>query len=100
PQDEFSRLKARLDKVVYAPVNRKPAATSPVVSTPPAVAAKPVPAPAAATAAPAGKVFHTVKSGETAFGIARQYGISMKELMTLNNLNFEAIKIGQKLRVK
>jgi membrane-bound lytic murein transglycosylase D len=46
------------------------------------------------------RVFHTVKTGETAFGISRQYNISMKELMALNNLNFETIKVGQKLRVK
>jgi LysM repeat protein len=101
PLDEFSRLKARLDKVVYAPAKTpapKPAATqvaaSPTIEKPVVSAT-----PAVATAA-GGKMYHTVKSGETAFGIARQYGISMKELMTMNDLNFQAIKIGQKLRVR
>jgi LysM repeat protein len=102
PQDEFSRLKARLDKVVYAPSKPRaqrpaaPAAATPAVSEKPVA---PAPAPAAASTG-SSKTYHTVKSGETAFGIARQYGISMKELMTMNDLNFEAIKVGQKLRVK
>lgn len=85
PQDEFSRLKARLDKVVYAQP-AKPPASAPVVST---------------VASPAGQQFHTVKAGETAFGIAKQYGITMQQLMDLNKLGFGSdIKAGQKLRVK
>lgn len=95
PQDEFSRLKVRLDKVVYAPVQKS--AAPPAMQT--AVSEKPTPsAPAAAVNA---KTYHTVKSGETAFGIAKRYGITMKELMAMNGLNFvEAIKVGQQLRVK
>jgi len=96
PKDEFSRLKARLDKVVYAPVKKPTAAPAPA---PPVTA--PVAAPVVASSATAdGKQYHTVKSGETAFGIARKYGVTMKELMAMNSLNFEAIKIGQRLRVK
>jgi membrane-bound lytic murein transglycosylase D len=102
PKDEFSRLKARLDKVVYAP--RKTTSTSasvqqqPATVTPaPVVASPPVPA---AKLPADDKQYHTVKSGDTAFGIAKKYGVTMKELMAMNNLNFEAIKIGQKLRVK
>ena len=93
PQDAFSRMKARLDKVVYAPV-----ATEKKTTTVPATQRPVVPVVVASTAS--GKTYHTVRSGETAFGIARQYGISMKELMALNGLNFEAIKVGQKLRIK
>jgi LysM repeat protein len=87
PQDEFSRLKARLDKVVYAQP-AKPVAPVPAASN-------------AVTASAAASQFHTVKAGETAFGIAKQYGITMQQLMELNKLGFGSdIKAGQKLRVK
>lgn len=87
PQDEFSRLKARLDKVVYA----QPATES--------TAAQPVASPAAPT--PAMPVYHTVRKGETAYGIARQYHISMQQLLDLNKFSFGSeIKVGQQLRVK
>jgi LysM repeat protein len=97
PQDEFGRMKARFDKVVYAPapVKQAPAATT-VSETPmPAVTIeKPV------TAA-AGPTYHTVKTGETAFSIAKHYGITMQNLMDMNKLSFgTSIKVGQKLRVK
>lgn len=45
--------------------------------------------------------FYTVKAGDTAFGIARKFGIEVKKLKDLNNLNSNyEIKIGQILRVK
>jgi LysM repeat protein len=94
PQDEFSRLKARLDKVVYAPARPAPAPAAAATSAMP----EPVPA---GKAVAAGPVYHTVKSGETAFGISRQYGITMQQLMDMNKLSFgNSIRIGQKLRVK
>lgn len=95
PQDEFSRLKAKLDKAVYAPSSPKPVqAATPVPAQPQPKAAAPV------VTASDGPAYHTVKAGDTAFGIAKQYDISMKQLMDMNHLNFEAIKVGQKLRVK
>jgi LysM repeat protein len=103
---EFDQMKARFDKVVYAPTTAKPAFTASSTTTTPATTASPnnnkpeVNAAPAATTNVAGGQYHTVKSGETAYGIAKQYGISMKELMSMNNLNFEAIRVGQKLRVK
>jgi len=48
--------------------------------------------------APWGRV---VKAGETAFGISKQYSITMQQLMDMNKLSFgTSIKVGQKLRVK
>ena len=95
PKDDFSRLKARFDKVVYAPAPAKKTTAS---------AQAPVAAPKSDVQPekPISSIreYHTVVKGETAFGIAKRYGITMKELMTLNNLDFDAIKIGQKLRVK
>jgi LysM repeat protein len=102
PKSDFDRLKARFDRVVYEPAKKTaPAASAAapsVAAAPPAPGSTQVAAPAAALSN--GRQFHTVKSGETAFGIARQYGITMKQLMDMNSLNFEAIRIGQKLRVK
>ena len=104
PQDEFSRLKAQLDKAVYAP--RKPAKMEVTEETPESLHQRPVATSDAASTAIAPQVaagtigYHTVKNGETAFSIAKKYGMSMKELRDMNNLNFEAIKVGQKLKVK
>jgi LysM repeat protein len=97
PQDEFGRMKARFDKVVYAPT---PAKAAPAVASaaPVATPSAPVEAPLASASGPA---YHTVKTGETAFGIAKHYGITMQSLMDMNKLSFgTSIKVGQKLKVK
>ena len=54
-----------------------------------------------ASAAPAGKTIeYTVKKGDTLYGIARNNGMSVADLMSLNNLDSNAvIKVGQKLKV-
>lgn len=44
--------------------------------------------------------YHTFKDGDTAFSIAKKYGISIRQLMEWNDLDFDALKKGQKLRVK
>ena len=92
PQDAFSRMKAQMDKVVYAPERKPVAAKQPM--TPVAMMSSD----ASATTTTAS--YHTVAPGETAFGISKKYGITMKQLMDWNKLDFSAIKIGQKLRVK
>lgn len=105
PQDEFSKLKRQLDKAVYGTKKTSSANMVVIEEKPnpsrmvPAETSAAVPV-AANTANISGTAFHTVKNGETAFSIAKQYGISIKQLRDLNNLNFEAIKVGQKLKVK
>ncbi|WP_020532381.1 lytic transglycosylase domain-containing protein [Flexithrix dorotheae] len=48
---------------------------------------------------PAGK-FHTVKSGETLWGISQQYeGMTVEKIKKLNNLKSSKLKIGQKLKL-
>ncbi len=103
PQDELSRLKAKMDKVVYGSADPQVRPTQsrikveedlqPVTteasSTPPAVTPEAAP-----------DKYHIVKKGETAFGISKKYNITMKQLREWNNLEFEAIRIDQKLRVK
>ena len=46
------------------------------------------------------KLYHTVKKGETLYGISKKYGISLNELRKLNKLSADQpIRIGQKLLV-
>lgn len=42
---------------------------------------------------------HTVQTGETLYRIASNYGMSVNELKSLNNLTSNNIRIGQRLRV-
>jgi LysM repeat protein len=108
PQDELSRLKAKLDRVVYG--NDRPSGGNAMkVSSDPtpvytaSTQARPEPQAMSATAQQANTdaaKFYTVQKGDTAFSIAKRNNITMKQLMDWNHLNFEDIKIGQKLRVK
>lgn len=90
PKDEFERLKARLDKVVYAADKTTPA------ETPKSEPTKPAPQ----ATSKAGSGYYTVKKGDTAFTIAKQHNITMRQLREWNNLDFQSIKEGQQLRVK
>ena len=55
----------------------------------------------AATTQPAGKTIeYVVAKGDTLYGIARKNGMSVADLMAINNLDSSAvIKVGQKLKV-
>ena len=44
-------------------------------------------------------VYYTVKSGDTLYGIAKQYGLSVDELKAMNNLKSNTLSINQKLLV-
>lgn len=45
-------------------------------------------------------VNHTVKKGESIYGIAKKYGVTSKTIKALNNLESDALKIGQELKIK
>lgn len=98
PQDEFSRLKRKLDKVVYA--SDKVASTQP--ATPAKAEAKTEEKKPTATSAKeeTGSKVYVVKKGDTAFGIAKKHNISISQLNEWNKLDFKGIKVGQKLKVK
>lgn len=49
--------------------------------------------------APAAAGRHVVKRGETLSSIARQYGVSMEAIRTLNKLKKEGVWVGQRLRI-
>ncbi len=119
PENELDRLKNMLDAAVYGSGGRdgyekeqqrkateatasKPVAPAPVVATTPAptttkpVVAAPAPKPVAVTN---NAKTHVVKSGETAFRIAKTYNITVDELMKLNGLTTATVQVGQSLKV-
>jgi LysM repeat protein len=104
PMDEFALLKARLDKAVYSKSSRSKikvvSSDSSSVPMPALVKKASLEVPSKSVASTAGQVFHVVEKGDTGFSIAQKYGIKIKQLNEWNNLNFEGIKIGQKLRVR
>ncbi len=74
------------------------AAAKPAAVPEPARAA--APAPASPAPQRAGNSFYTVKAGDTLYGIARQFGRAVPDLLQLNNLTARAvIQPGLRLRV-
>ncbi len=43
---------------------------------------------------------HTVRRGDTLYGIAREYNTTLDEIVRINNLRSTDIRIGQRLRVR
>jgi LysM repeat protein len=95
-QDEFDELKFELDKVVYAYVESEEANTTPETNTnveqqdntegPKSNSKQPV--------------YYTVKNGDTLFGIAKKFKVSVKQLNSWNKLDFTEVKTGTKLIVQ
>jgi membrane-bound lytic murein transglycosylase D len=56
-------------------------------------------APVARPAAPARPTTHRVRSGEHLTGIAREYGVTVRQLMEWNDLDSDVLRVGQRLRV-
>ncbi len=48
----------------------------------------------------AGSGYYTVKPGDTLWNIAKNYGLTVEELKSLNNLNSNALSVGSTLLVK
>jgi membrane-bound lytic murein transglycosylase D len=84
-------------QVAAAPVAPAPA---PAKAAAPAAAKAPPPAAPAPAAHAHGTNFYTVKTGDTLYGIARQFGKAVPDLLQLNNLSSRAvIQPGLRLRV-
>ena len=45
-------------------------------------------------------VYHTVRRGDTLFGLARQYDTTLDAILELNNRRSTAIRVGERVRVR
>ena len=53
------------------------------------------------SAIPKGTIFYSVRKGDYLFKISQEFGISVKNLCSLNGINRNSIlRVGQKLRIK
>jgi LysM repeat protein len=95
-QDEFDELKFELDKVVYAYVESEEANTTLETNTK-LDQQENTEAPKSNSKQP---VYYTVKNGDTLFGIAKKFKVSVKQLNSWNKLDFTEVKIGTKLIVQ
>ena len=95
-QDEFDELKFELDKVVYAYVESEEANTTPETNTK-LDQQENTEAQKSNSKQP---VYYTVKNGDTLFGIAKKFKVSVKQLNSWNKLDFTEVKTGTKLIVQ
>lgn len=86
--NDLDALKAMLDKAVYTD-NQPTQATTQVSASL-----------TDATNKHDASKYYVVKKGDTAFSIAKRNNLTMRQLMDMNDLNFDQIKIGQRLRVQ
>ncbi len=56
-------------------------------------------APVAAPTRPAAPTTHRVRSGEHLTGVARRYGVTVRQLREWNDLDSDVLRVGQRLRV-
>lgn len=45
-------------------------------------------------------VYHQVEKGDTLYGLSRRYGVTVDQIKAWNNLTYNTLSIGQRLRVK
>lgn len=95
PKDKYDLLKEQLDKVVYANKNQPKTETDVSTNT-----SQKKEEPNAISATGKSEKYYIVKKGDTAFSIAKQHQITVRQLREWNHIDFEAIKEGIKLRVR
>lgn len=86
-----------IGQVLKVPLNKEEP-SSILGSTPPTP-----PTPVKQSVSSEGPVYHTVKSGDSPWKIAKQYGVKYEDILKLNHLDEEKarnLKIGDQLRVK
>jgi len=101
PKEDLTKLKADMDKMVYAKdsgivlttdfsggVGNKPA--KPVKQPKPAHAAEPK----------KGAKYYTIRKGDTLFDIADKYDVTVKELEKWNKITPHSLRPGQKIKIK
>src|SRR6185312_10561526 len=82
--EDFAKLKADLDKVVYADDSKLPA-EKPVL--PVAAVKEPVKKMAVPVKKPSAAAYYTIKKGETAFSIAKKNNVTVGQLFEWNNID-------------
>ncbi len=85
--------------VVIGAAPPAPAPTQSAGENPPPAAPAPVTSYATATPMPDGSIIHTVQAGETEWGIAARYGLTLDELRALNDIG-AFIYEGQQLLIR
>ena len=76
------------------PTNPRPPTTTP---NPPVTNPNP---PATQPGTPATDTYYAVMKGDTLYSISRRYGLTVEQLMQMNNLTTTTLNIGQVLKVK
>jgi LysM repeat protein len=107
---ELKSLNGLTSDMIYVGQKLKVTGSAPVVTTPPVTETPPVvttppvtqtPAPTPAPSVPTTNVSeYTVVSGDTLGKIAAVFSMTIAELKSLNNLTYDVIYVGQKLKVK
>ncbi len=72
--------------------------SSPAVTSEPAPTASPAPTPSP-TPSPSASASYKVKSGDTLYGIAGQFGVTVKDLKSRNGLTSNTLHVGQVLLI-
>jgi len=44
--------------------------------------------------------YHSVRKGDTLYGLSKRYGVSVEQIRKLNDLQSDNLSIGQKLKIK
>ncbi|HEU4717041.1 MAG TPA: peptidoglycan DD-metalloendopeptidase family protein [Bacteroidia bacterium] len=101
--DSVASTTTKADNSVSKPAHTTTASSPPAKKTTTAkpAAKKTSPPPKNSATASSGKVFYTVKKGDTLSGIAVRYGTSVQKICDLNGIKSSTVlQIGRKLRVK
>lgn len=77
-----------------------PAVPMVTISDPPARGAPVQTEQATPVPSPNEPVYHTVRRGDTLFGLARQYDTTLDAILELNNRRSTAIRVGERVRVR
>jgi LysM repeat protein len=73
--------------------------TSPIRNAPPRPAATPKPAPKPRPKPKPKFKYHTVRSGDTLYGLAKRYGTTVGKIRSANGISGSLIRVGQKLKI-
>ena len=97
--DELQKANPGVDVLKINQIINVPASTGSTKATGSAPAQQATPKSTLGIAPVTGVKYHTVKKGETLYRIAKDYGITVKQLQDLNGLSTSAVPVGMKLKV-